>query len=769
MKYFLLIFIVFFSFNAFSSKRDSLLYALKIESNKQKLVDLYNQLSKEYKSINPDSSLYFIKKSLKLSIELKYDKGEAGACFNYGAYFRTIAKLDSSLFWYQKSLSYYNACNDTMEVSRTLNSIGNIYSEKRDFLNAIKYFKQSLSYKILIKDKKGIGINLYNIGNTYFYDIRNYKLGLENYTKAIEIFTEINYNTGLASCLNSMGNLYEEWGNYNSAIESYNRALKLEENDEKKIDLYNNMGNVFVKTQKYDTALFNYSKALEISKLSNSLLGQAISLKNLGLVYSEIENIEKSNVYLKEALAISEKIQLKDVEAEVLSAIGYCYLFQQECKKSLDYFLKSQKIATEIDYKSVISNNYIFISESYMCLGEGKKAKEYYNKHIDAQEIGNKELNDLQIKYETEKQDKEIQLLNKQKQLSEAQLTTKIAESKTQKIIIAAALFFIIIFIVSIILIARQYRQKRKANELLAAQNKQIIHQNEEITTQRDKLSEQKLEIQASINYALRIQQAVLPIGKDSAEIMLGDYFLIFKPKDIVAGDYFWTKKVNEYLIIAVADCTGHGVPGAFMSMLGVSFLNEIVRKPDVTQANDILHYLRLYVIDALKQKGRFGEQKDGMDMSICVINVNTLELQYAGANNPLYIIRKNISEKGKNESDPLDLIEEIKADKMPVAIYEKMNDYTNHSINLEVGDKIYLFTDGYADQFGGVKGKKYMYKPFKRLLAETSDLSIKEQGDQLEKVLYDWINHKDKLTSSAFDQTDDITVFGLEIMQSVS
>ena len=248
---------------------------------------------------------------------------------------------------------------------------------------------------------------------------------------------------------------------------------------------------------------------------------------------------------------------------------------------------------------------------------------------------------------------------------------------------------------------------------------------------------------------------------------MPGDYFLIFRPKYIVAGDYFWTKRVTDHLIIAVADCTGHGVPGAFMSMLGVSFLNEIVIKSDVTQANQVLNHLRLYIIDTLKQKGISGEQKDGMDMSLCVINVKTLELQYAGANNPLYIVRGGQNPQGLTKPEPLqnlEGLEEIKGDKMPVAIYERMNDFTNHIIHLKTGDKIYMFSDGYADQFGGVKGKKFMYKPFKRLIAETSNLSIKEQGNHLEKVLSEWTEHKDFNTGTSYEQTDDITVFGLEI-----
>ena len=774
MRFFFLFIIILFVYQtAFCSKVDSLLIALKSEKNQNNIVDIYNKLSKEYKPINSDSSLFYIKKAFDLSVKLKYVKGEADASYNYGTFYKRNSNIDSSLFWFENAFIKQSAYKDTIEISRALSAIGSIYSEKSDYTNAIKYFKKSLSFRKLTNDKKGIGIILFNIGNAY-YSVKNYKIALENVTKAIDIFTEIDYKSGLASCLNFIGILYADWGNNDLALKSFTDALKIEENKVTQIDLYNNIGNVYVNLQNFDTAFSKYSKAYLLSKEDENLSKQAESLKNLGLVSIDMGNNIQSNQYLKNALLISEKIQSKELEASILSSFGYSLLFQQQCNNSLSYLLKSQEIANEYNLQDLTSKNYIFISEAYTCIGEGAKAKEYYKKHDEAQNQNNKELNDLSIKYETEKQDKEIQLLNKQKQLGEEQLKTKTAESKTQRIIIFAAFFFILIFIISIILIARQYRQKRKANELLGAQNKQIVQQNEEITLQRDKLSEQKIEIEDSINYALRIQRAVLPIDKNSAEDMPGDYFLIFRPKYIVAGDYFWTKRVTDHLIIAVADCTGHGVPGAFMSMLGVSFLNEIVRKSDVTQANQVLNHLRLYIIDTLKQKGISGEQKDGMDMSLCVINVKTLELQFAGANNPLYIIRNSnlkVLEQNNKLSEiqnlkVLDNIEEIKGDKMPVAIYEKMDDFTNHNIKLNSGDRIYMFSDGFADQFGGVKGKKFMYKPFKRLLAETSNLPIKEQGNHLEKVLSEWTEHKDFNTGTSYEQTDDITVFGLELKQ---
>jgi len=221
-------------------------------------------------------------------------------------------------------------------------------------------------------------------------------------------------------------------------------------------------------------------------------------------------------------------------------------------------------------------------------------------------------------------------------------------------------------------------------------------------------------------------------------------------------------------LIVAVADCTGHGVPGAFMSMLGISFLNEIVRKQEVTQANRVLNELRKEVINALQQKGKTGEQKDGMDISMLVVNTETNECQWAGANNPLYIVSSTQSAVGSRQSavsigtedcglktEDCGLIE-IKGDKMPIAIYERMDEFTNHEIQLQKSDTIYLMSDGYEDQFGGPHNKKFKSKQLKELLLSNCTQPMSEQKEILEKAINEWIG--------TGEQIDDITILGLKV-----
>jgi serine phosphatase RsbU (regulator of sigma subunit) len=297
-----------------------------------------------------------------------------------------------------------------------------------------------------------------------------------------------------------------------------------------------------------------------------------------------------------------------------------------------------------------------------------------------------------------------------------------------------------------------------------------ILDRTQEIKQKNVVLVHQKQEILDSINYALRIQKAVLPDPELTNE-WLGEHFILFKPKDIVSGDFYWATKYNEFIFFCVADCTGHGVPGAFMSMLCISFLNEVVLKEKITQSDEILNKIRTLIIESLKQKGISGEQKDGMDITLCIINKETLMLQYSGANNPLYIIRNKDKEPipcDKQQEYNNHILYEIKGDAMPIAIYIDMDPFVRHNIKLLKGDRLYLFSDGIADQFGGPSGhsggKKFMYKTFKTALMETCTSDMENQKVLVEKKINDWMAYENPETGQAYDQLDDICLMGLKV-----
>ncbi len=299
--------------------------------------------------------------------------------------------------------------------------------------------------------------------------------------------------------------------------------------------------------------------------------------------------------------------------------------------------------------------------------------------------------------------------------------------------------------------ISEQNEEITAQRDTLAEQNEEILQQKEEITAQRDEIEEQKnrieqqhTDIKKSITYAERIQAAILP-SHNIIDQWLENYFIFFKPRDIVSGDFYWINKIDNRVIVVAADCTGHGVPGAFMSMLGVSFLNEIAAHKNELHANTILNELRRYVKNTLSQQGKEGEAKDGMDASIMIIDPEKNKAEFAGAFNSLYMIREGE-------------LNEIKADKMPVGIYMKNEKlFTNHEIDLKPGDTFYMLSDGFPDQFGGENGRKFMKKPFKRLLLNMQNQPMEKQKETLDKTFKEWIG-------TEHHQIDDVLVIGLRI-----
>lgn len=292
-----------------------------------------------------------------------------------------------------------------------------------------------------------------------------------------------------------------------------------------------------------------------------------------------------------------------------------------------------------------------------------------------------------------------------------------------------------------------QQHEIREARRQLTELNEKVQSQKEELQAQRDHLYNQNEAITASISYAERIQAAMLPPLSYIHEF-LAEVLVFYRPRDIVSGDFYWIKKVNRSIIVASADCTGHGVPGALMSMLGISYLNEIVQRREITQADQVLNEMRQRIKQALRQHGRPDEPKDGIDMAVCAINEKSRRMQYAGANSPLYLIR---------DVDGGSELNEIKPDRMPLGYYNsKDKAFTNHEIQLEIGDTFYLFSDGFPDQKGGPEGKKYMSRKFKDLLLRIHERPMFEQEEVLDRELNSWKGEK--------AQIDDIMILGIRI-----
>ena len=448
---------------------------------------------------------------------------------------------------------------------------------------------------------------------------------------------------------------------------------------------------------------------------------------------TEVELEEEKEITRQQRIVIAEQDSMIQAQLERLKALGEQIMQKErELEEKIRSLVQKEQ---EVEVKDrEIEEREQEIRLQAQKITEQQEEVEQQQQVLDQQQAAISEKEEV-----IEARDSEIRA-------QEEKIALQLESLQKQKIVIIAAVIALLLLTGLAYFIYVNYRNKKKANRLLEEKNEKITAQNVEIKKQkelaemqRDQIAYQKKHITDSIEYAQKIQRAILPsLELFSDEI---DHFVLYKPRDIVSGDFYWVDKMDNKQIIIAADCTGHGVPGAFMSMLGVSLLNEIINNRQITDPDKILNTLRSFVIDSLNQQAEESEVKDGMDMTVTIIDYNTDTLYYAGANNPLYHIRNGE-------------LTQYKADKMPVSIHARMDPFTLHKLDLQKGDTFYTFSDGYVDQFGGPNQKKFLAKNFRKVLLEIQDMPMIDQGRRLDEIFEEY--RKD------VEQVDDVVVIGI-------
>jgi serine phosphatase RsbU (regulator of sigma subunit) len=600
----------------------------------------------------------------------------------------------------------------------------------------------------------------------------------------------------LALLYTNAGICYQNMEMDQLAMQTFKRALALHRNFDQpaeKARLENIISMVYYnENDLYNAGLFSKSsvesaeRSDDAEQISSSYLTRSRILREGNDPVQALDYYEKYLV-LRDSLELAKKIREQELA-------GRKYELEKS-EKELRLKLKEEQVKE------------LAIQQLTLQLEKEEQEKELLLREKDLEKSEKERLRQSLVitrqQYEVEQQERENQILEQENRINEFKLEQEaikqreqqleidkleqqqridmleLERQKTQKkvltwgIVLATLILLVIIYsLISTrrknLLLARQKKEIEEKNVDQEQKNEEISAQRDEIEAQRNLLFEQKEEIEQinaevteSIEYARRIQTSTLPDLELLAPVS-SEHLILFRPRNIVSGDFYWITEVENTTVISVADCTGHGVPGAFMSILGMSLLKEIVLKEYVTVPGVILRKLRREVIQALGQKGVSGEQRDGMDMALIAVHRDPLRLEYAGAYNSLYLVRK------KNKPSPNDpgietmeidgsdyLLYEIKPDKMPIALYDRMDKFTTHEISIVGGDQVYLFTDGYADQFGGPEGKKFKYKPFKRLLLANAHLKMDEQAQVLGETLDNWQGEE--------PQVDDICLMGLK------
>ncbi len=639
------------------------------------------------------------------------------------------------------------------------NEIASLYLNHGDYSLAYKHFYNALRIKekeifyTNRKDNNSIKIlsSLYtNIANCQILT-KDYDEALEHLNKSIYLKKQIADSSGIYQVKGLIGTVYLQKTQYKEALPYLLESVNYFERKQKTTllaKMYNNLAITYANLKEFEKSINYYQKAMFINEKLNKIQSICILHLNIGQNYiklsgSKLQNknelLNKAIYHLKIAEDMSIKHQIPSVQDNLYDAFQTIYSKQGDFKKAYHYAKLLQGLKDSL-----------YSEQKTKAVAEAK------------------------VQYETEKKQLMIDKLNKENELKQVKLEKAEEIERRQRTLLISAVIIILIVSVSLFSISKMYIQIRKTNVILKEQKAELIVKNDLLTKANDEIRNQKEEIERqrdivisqknhiehihanlkeSIEYARYIQRAVIRPLETIIEPAVPnrfEYYVIYRPKDIVSGDFYWAHYVNNYLIIAVADCTGHGVPGALMSMLGMSLLHEIVRKKEITSTAHALEILRKEIIFALQQKGIRGEQKDGMDIGLVAINCQTLEMQFSGANNNLVLLPEQSNE-------PI----EIKGDKMPVAIYEKMEKYSLHQLQLNKGDIFYLSTDGYKDQFGGHEGKKFLQKRFLAIIQLYRHLSLKEQGIMLEMNLDQWMHGE----TYNYQQIDDITVLGMKVL----
>lgn len=605
--------------------------------------------------------------------------------------------FNTALDYATKALDLSEKTNDIRGKVSSINNIGDAYWYHSDYITAQRFYFKAYKINDSIKDKAGIAESLYNIGWIIVMQQKNVK-EIGYLYRSLAIYEELNDKESTAGMLNTLGQFYlEQYANtkkreYFDSTKLYlDRVIELCKNNKEfepgsHENFYGSLAELMGHSGDYVSAKFYMEKKIKRDLIVGDSLAYYNNLDDLCNIEFHLGNVKKAI----ELAEICEAFAIRNGQMELqMAASGH-------------------------------------LNEIYFSKNEPAKAYNYYNTFITLRDSMNKQLfsanlNDIQNGYELDKKEASIQQLTQANEIQEL-------KAKQNGFILLGVGVVLLIIIVIAYLLYKQNRQKNAANLLLKEQNTII--------------TEKKREIEHSIQYAKGIQNALLPSIKEIKNVF-PEGFIYYLPKDVVSGDFYWFHKLGEYFYLVAADCTGHGVPGALMSIVGMDKITQAIFEKKITDPKAILEFLNIEIKNTLKQHDDETKQRDGMDIALVRINIKTNTVDFAAANRPLYIVTN-----GK--------LKEYKSDKVAIAGFTP-DDHIFKQLTLQLtkGDRLYLTTDGFADQFGGSESKKFMTKNFKALLESLPD-DMNAQEQQLINSHLTWKGH--------YEQVDDILVIGIKV-----
>ncbi len=698
--------------------------------------------------INWDNIIYLMDPELDLELNQKID---------------SLCSLNIKKKLDEKSMNFF-----LRSKAFSLNNMGLVYYDRGKYSKAIQYHLESLEIDKAIDNQNGLANSYMNLGNNYYIQ-GHYSDAIEFYNNSLKIHEKLDNKSGMANALMNIGNINHLQKNYEKTIEYYNQSLALREEIN---DVYgiagslNNIGGVYWDQGNFEKATEFYLKCFDLRMEMGDQQGAASALGNLGSVNKAQGNYTVAMDYYGQSLKIKEELGDKLGITATLKSIAGLYLDKGDYSKARKYSQQALKIAQEIGVAIEIRDAARTYYLSSKASNDYATALEMYELYVATKDSLESEENqkaiihqEFKYKYEKQAAADSVKAAEAGK-VKDAEVMASKEESKRLKIQSDKEkqqnIFLFIGLGLAIIFGLFMYNRFKVTN----SQKEIIIKQKLDSEKKSEIIAEQHREISDSINYAEMIQQSVLPTLR--IEDINKNSFVLMLPKDKVSGDFYWLEESEKYQYYVVADCTGHGIPVAFISMIGTILINEIYNSKKMVYPNEILDELnRLIKLTLTNKEGE--TMKDGMDIAFVMVDKTTNEVFYSGANNPIWIlsekaiITNNNEEISPNIKEDKNNLFEIKADKQPIGKYaDNPKVFTLNKIKLNKGDSFFIFSDGFADQFGGPKGKKFKQVQFKRILLDNSSSEFTSQREILKHAFMDW--------KSNLEQIDDVCIIGAKV-----
>lgn len=722
-----------FSLVAQKQKTDSLLNILKHTATRDtNRVIVLNSVAEIYKITKPDSAIELAQEAITISNELRYGRGLTNAASHKGSALISKGKYDDAIKNYDEHapviLKYgfpRGYCMLRMRKGYAYYNSGRASDAIAAFKSAIPESEQYKQYDVLSDVQRGIGMSYTSVGD---------------HQKATEAFIQAIQAAELSSLPSQVGYTYITLGNSQinqkdsaGALSSYRHALLILDtmhNDYGRAGCYICIGNVYLYQKKYDSALVNYNKCLQIREaMNNDPAGIAGIKENIATVLLEQGKPEQALIYFREGLEVFLTLNNQEGIAGSYANMGNAYRAMKEYTEAEKYYVAALGPARKSGSNNFIRESFKGLAEVYYQTGRYKEAAEYKDSLIRISDIiigeqHSAESKEIEARFRNQQKEEEIAYLQ-ETGAQQAELA-----AKQQQIIVAISVGLALVFLLMLVAV-RANAQRKKANHQLKEQNLVIAEKNKDITD--------------SITYARRIQQSVLPDQKVLFD-NVADALIFYQPRDIVSGDFFWFRKEGQRLYIACADCTGHGVPGALVSVVGVNLLEQIVTANKSVSTGALLDELHKMMYTALHKDSLSRGSTDGMDIALICIDRAKNVVEFSGASRSLLHFNGETLTQIKGHRFSIGGVKDV----------DGGSSFGMQEFPIRPGDACYLFTDGYADQFGGSSNKKFMSKNFTDLIAKNTQANMKSQQSILEKTFREWMGKN--------SQVDDVLVIGVRL-----